>query len=44
MNENVNLVEIFYIADGFFKDFDKSTEGHTLAENNAQKTFYHKDY
>ena len=37
MNKNVNLVEIFYIADEFCKDFYKTMEGHTLAENNGKK-------
>lgn len=37
MNNNVNLVEIFYIADEFCKEFYKTMEGHTLTENNAKK-------
>ena len=37
MNGNINLVEIFYIADEFCKDFYKTMEGHTLTENNGKK-------
>ncbi len=37
MNENVNLVEIFYITDEFCKEFYKTMEGYTLTENNSKK-------
>ncbi len=37
MNKNVNLVEIFYIADEFCKKFYKTIQGHTLTENNLKK-------
>jgi len=37
MNKNVNLVEIFYIADEFCKEFYKTIEVHTLTENNLKK-------
>jgi len=37
MNSNANLVEIFYIADEFCKDFHKTMEGHILTKNNAKK-------
>ena len=34
MNSNVNLVEIFYLADEFCKEFHKLMEGHTLEQSN----------
>ncbi len=37
MNNNINLVEIFYIADEFCKKFYKNIEGHILIENNGKK-------
>lgn len=37
MNKNANLVEIFYLADEFCKEFYKVMEGHTLKENNGIK-------
>ena len=37
MNKNANLVEIFYLADEFCKEFSKVMEGHTLEQNNGKK-------
>lgn len=37
MNTKANLVEIYYIADEFCKEFYKNMEGHILTENNAKK-------
>ena len=37
MNSNANLVEIYYIADEFCKEFYKNMEGHLLAKDNAKK-------
>ncbi len=37
MIEQAKLVEIFYLADEFCKEFYKTMEGHTLGKNNAKK-------
>ena len=37
MNKNANLVEIFYLADEFCKEYNKVMEGHTLEQNNGKK-------
>ncbi len=37
MGNNVNLVEIFYLADEFCKEFYKVMKGHTLVQNNGKK-------
>ena len=37
MNKNTNLMEIFYYADEFCKEFHKVMEGHTLEQNNGKK-------
>ncbi|NPA37895.1 MAG: IS982 family transposase [Chlorobi bacterium] len=37
MNDTVNLVGIFYIADEFCKEFYKNMEGHTLTDNSGKK-------
>jgi len=37
MNKNANLVEIYYLADEFCKDFYKTMEGHTIKQNNGKK-------
>ena len=37
MIEQAKLVEIFYLADEFCKEFYKIMEGHTLGKNNAKK-------
>ena len=37
MNNNANLVEIYYLADEFCKEFYKAMKGHTLEQTNAKK-------
>ena len=37
MNSNANLVEIFYQADEFCKEFYKVMEDHTIEQNNSKK-------
>jgi Transposase DDE domain len=37
MNKNTNLVEIYYLADEFCKEFYKVMEGNTLEQNNGIK-------
>ncbi len=37
MNSNANLVEIFYLADEFCKEFYQVMEGHLLEQNNSKK-------
>ncbi len=37
MNSNVNLVEIFYFADEFCKEFDKMVRGHQLEQDTGKK-------
>jgi len=37
MNDNVNIVEIFYLADELCKNFDNIMEGHRIEEKNGKK-------
>lgn len=37
MNKNANLVEIYYLADEFCKEFDKVMEGHLLESKSGKK-------
>ncbi len=37
MNKSTNLVEIYYFADEFCKEFYKVIEGHRLSDNNGKK-------
>jgi hypothetical protein len=37
MNNNVNLLEIFYLTDEFCKESDKTTKGYRLPSESSKK-------